>query len=165
MHVRDHLCWGGLTDPCRQFDCHEHRGSIKSPKWLVFMPPIYIEGWSAIWALMTTRGGCTLCVNTIWRSHLIYIHVRKYLESGWMVLVQCFAWVIDWTKWSDCKRVLLVTLGGCHFLDSLVVVPPWKHARSCVLLQRCFVWCSCILACGAEEWLYGSMAWRVLGKR
>ena len=26
------------------------------------------------------------------------------------------------TRWSSCKPVMLVTLGGCHLLDGLVVV-------------------------------------------
>jgi hypothetical protein len=26
------------------------------------------------------------------------------------------------TRWSSCKLVVLVTLGGCHLLDGLVVV-------------------------------------------
>jgi hypothetical protein len=26
------------------------------------------------------------------------------------------------TRWSSCKPVMLVTLGGCHLLDDLVVV-------------------------------------------
>ena len=35
------------------------------------------------------------------------------------------------TRWSSCKPVVLVTLGGCHLLDGVVVVP-LKHAKKIV---------------------------------
>ena len=38
------------------------------------------------------------------------------------------------TRWSSCKPVVLVTLGGCHLLDGLVVV----SVEACKKLVRCF---------------------------
>jgi hypothetical protein len=38
------------------------------------------------------------------------------------------------TRWSSCKPVVLVTLGGCHLLDGLVVVS--------VEARKKLVWCS-----------------------
>jgi hypothetical protein len=38
------------------------------------------------------------------------------------------------TRWSSCKPVVLITLGGCHLLDGLVVV----SVEACKKL----VWCS-----------------------
>ena len=37
------------------------------------------------------------------------------------------------TRWSSCKPVVLVTLGGCHLLDGLVVV----SVEGCKKLVRC----------------------------
>ena len=33
------------------------------------------------------------------------------------------------TRWSSCKPVVLVTLGGCHLLDGLVVVFVEAHKK------------------------------------
>ena len=33
------------------------------------------------------------------------------------------------TRWSSCKPVVLVTLGGCHLLDGLVVVSVEAHKK------------------------------------
>ena len=45
-------------------------------------------------------------------------------------------WVIasSGTRWSSCNPVVLVTLGGCHLLDRLVVWSLSKHAKK---LVRC----------------------------
>ena len=37
------------------------------------------------------------------------------------------------TRWSSCKPVVLVTLGGCHLLDDLVVVSVEARKK----LMRC----------------------------
>jgi hypothetical protein len=40
-----------------------------------------------------------------------------------VILVQLHCEVVSsGTRWSSCKPVVLVTLGGCHLLDGLVVV-------------------------------------------
>jgi hypothetical protein len=39
------------------------------------------------------------------------------------------------TKWSSCKPVVLVTLGGCHLLDGLVAC---DSAEAHEKLVRCF---------------------------
>ena len=40
------------------------------------------------------------------------------------------------TRWSSCKLVVLVTLGGYHLLDGLVVVvSPWSLQEDCARLQ------------------------------
>ena len=38
------------------------------------------------------------------------------------------------TRWSSCKLMVLVTLGGCYLLDGLVVVSVEAHKK----LVRCF---------------------------
>jgi hypothetical protein len=40
------------------------------------------------------------------------------------------------TRCSICKPVVLVTLGGCHLLDGLVVVSIEARKEDCVLLRR-----------------------------
>ena len=40
------------------------------------------------------------------------------------------------TRWSSCKPVVLVTLGGCHLLDGLVVVSVEARKEDCAVLQR-----------------------------
>ena len=40
------------------------------------------------------------------------------------------------TRWSSCKPVVLVTLGGCHLLDGLVVVSVEAHKEDCAVLWR-----------------------------
>ena len=40
------------------------------------------------------------------------------------------------TRWSSCKPVVLVTLGGCHLLEGLVVVFVEARKEDCVVLQR-----------------------------
>jgi hypothetical protein len=43
--------------------------------------------------------------------------------SEWMILERLHREVASSvTRWSSCKPVVLATLGGCHLLDSLVVV-------------------------------------------
>ena len=43
------------------------------------------------------------------------------------------------TRWSSCKPVELVTLGGCHLLDDLVVVSVKPARRLCGAPERSFV--------------------------
>jgi hypothetical protein len=40
------------------------------------------------------------------------------------------------TRCSSCKLVVLVTLGGCHLLDELVVVFVETRKEDCAMLQR-----------------------------
>ena len=40
------------------------------------------------------------------------------------------------TRCSSCKPVVLVTLGGCHLLDGLVVVSVEARKEDCVVLRR-----------------------------
>jgi hypothetical protein len=40
------------------------------------------------------------------------------------------------TRWSSCKPVVLVTLGGCHLLDGLVMVSIEACKEDCVVLWR-----------------------------
>ena len=40
------------------------------------------------------------------------------------------------TRCSSCKPVVLVTLGGCHLLDGLVVVSVEAHREDCAVLRR-----------------------------
>ena len=40
------------------------------------------------------------------------------------------------TRWSSCKAVVLVTLGGFHLLDDLVVVFVEARKEDCAVLQR-----------------------------
>ena len=40
------------------------------------------------------------------------------------------------TRCSSCKIVVLVTHGGCHLLDGLVVVSIEAHKEDCAELQR-----------------------------
>jgi hypothetical protein len=47
-------------------------------------------------------------------------------------------WVIALsdTRWSSCKPMVLVTLGGCHLLDGLVVVFVEACKEDCAVLRR-----------------------------
>ena len=40
------------------------------------------------------------------------------------------------TRCSSCKPVVLVTLGGCHLVDGLVVVSVEARKEDCAVLQR-----------------------------
>ena len=40
------------------------------------------------------------------------------------------------TRWLSCKLVVLVTLGGCHLLDGLVVVSVEARKKLCAVLRR-----------------------------
>ena len=40
------------------------------------------------------------------------------------------------TRLSSCKPMVLVTIGGCHLLDGLVVVFVEARKEDCVVLQR-----------------------------
>ena len=43
------------------------------------------------------------------------------------------------TRWSFCKPVVLVTLGGCHLLDGMVVVSIEAHKKLCGAPEKSFV--------------------------
>ena len=40
------------------------------------------------------------------------------------------------TRCSSCKPVVLITLGGCHLIDGLVVVSVEARKEDCAVLQR-----------------------------
>ena len=43
------------------------------------------------------------------------------------------------TRWSSCKPVVLVTLGGCHLLDGLVMVSVEALKNLCGAPEKSFV--------------------------
>ena len=49
------------------------------------------------------------------------------------------------TIYPKCKPVVLVTLGGCHLLDGLVVVSVEAHKEDCAVLQRSDCEGDCVL--------------------
>ena len=54
-------------------------------------------------------------------SHICLIVIIRLCERA--ILVRLHREVASSsTRWSSCKPVVLVTLGGCHLLDGLVVV-------------------------------------------
>ena len=54
-------------------------------------------------------------------THLSLIVFIRSSECAILVRLHCEV-ASSGTRWSCCKPVVLVTLGGCHLLDGLVVV-------------------------------------------
>ena len=68
-------------------------------------------------------------------THIRLIVIIQFSVSA--ILVQLHREVISsGTRWSSCKVVVLVTLGGCHLLDDLVVVSIEARKKDCAVLQR-----------------------------
>ena len=57
-----------------------------------------------------------------------------------MILVRLHREVaLSGTRWSSCKPVVLLTLGGCHLLDGLVVVSVEARKKLCGAPEKSFV--------------------------
>jgi hypothetical protein len=78
------------------------------------------------WALVA-------CVGVL-GSPLTHLSLIVFIwSSEWVILVWLHREVASsGTRWSSCKSVVLVTLGGCHLLDGLVVV----SVKACKKLVR-----------------------------
>jgi hypothetical protein len=73
--------------------------------------------WASCWA-PTRLGGLCRCA---WEPSNSLLLARVRIDCEWVVLVRLHHEIASsGTRWLSCKPVVLITLGGCHLLDSLV---------------------------------------------
>jgi hypothetical protein len=93
------------------------------------------RGGARAWLRLSTMGMCCPCVCLVWEASNSLVLVRsanplRVSDSS----VLHFEIASGGTRWLSYKTVVLVTIGGCHILDGLVVVSVEARKK----LVRCF---------------------------
>ena len=104
------------------------------------------------WAVAEHTRALVACVVVLGSppSHIYLIVIIRLCERA--ILVRLHREVASsGSRWSSCKPVVLVTLGGCHLLDGLVVVS--VEARKKLVRRSGEVLCEGYLCspCGSRE--------------
>jgi hypothetical protein len=96
------------------------------------------RGGAWAWLRLSTLGMCCPYVCLVWEAFNSLVLVRSVNSlrvSDSSVLHYEIA--SSGTRWSSCKPVVLIILGGCHLLDGLVVSSlSWSMQEDCVVLWR-----------------------------
>jgi hypothetical protein len=111
---------------------------------MCYLAPTALFGLGAInrgraraWLRLSTLMMCCPCVCLIWEvsnSLVLARSVNPLRGSDSSALHSEVA--SSGTRWSSYEPVVLVTLGGCHLLDGLVVVSIEARKEDCAVLRR-----------------------------
>jgi hypothetical protein len=96
------------------------------------------RGGARAWLRLSTLGMCCPCVYLVSEtsnSLVLTRSVNPLRVSDDSNALHCEI-ASSGTRWSSCKPVVFVTLGGCHLLDGLVVVSVEARKEDCVVLWR-----------------------------
>jgi hypothetical protein len=109
---------------------------------MCYLAPTALFGLGAInrgggraWLKLSTLGMCCPCLVWEASNSLVLARSANPLRVSNSSALHCEITLSD-TRWSSCKSVVLVTLGGCHLLDGLVVVSVEARKEDCVVFQR-----------------------------
>jgi hypothetical protein len=90
------------------------------------------------WLKLSTLGNLVSMLESAWEPSNSRVLARVWIDCDWVILVRLH-WEIasSGTRWwSSCMPVVLVTLGGCHLLNGLVVVSIEARKEDCAVLRR-----------------------------
>jgi hypothetical protein len=119
-----------LTGVSSHPSCAQWRGTIALILWGLINSPLV-----GLWQTAEHTRALVACVVVL-RSPLTHSYLIVFIQlSEWVILVWLHHEVASsGTRWSCCKPVVLVTLGGWHLLDSLVAC---DSVEACEKVMRC----------------------------